>query len=174
MEEITAKKGDYKISASDLLAITVYQDKEMNREVRVSQNGDISFPLAGEVQVGGHSTIEAEQILSEKLKEYLVNPQVSIFIKEYGNKSVFVLGQVNKPGSYALPTESKMTVLEAVSLAGGFTPIAAPDRTKVIRKSGGKSESIRVEVSAITRFGQKDKDVVLQPNDIVYVPQSFF
>jgi polysaccharide export outer membrane protein len=117
---------------------------------------------------------EAEALLSEKLKEYVINPQVTLFIKEYGNKKIFLLGEVTKPGSYELPAESKLTVLEAVTMAGGFTPIAAPDRTKVIRTVDGKSQSFMIVVSDITKRGEKQKDIALEPNDVVYVPQSFF
>jgi len=175
LQQIQSKKVDYKIGGADLLDITVYQQNDLDRKLRVSQKGEISFPLVGVVKVGGLSISEAESALSERLKEYLKSPQVTIFIREYGNKKVFVLGEVAKPGSYELPTESKLTVLEAVSLAGGFTPIAAPDRTKVIRNSAeGKSQSFEIEVSAITKRGEKSKDMALEPNDVIYVPQSFF
>ena len=109
-----------------------------------------------------------------KLKDLVISPQVTIFINEYSNKKVFVLGEVKSHDSYELPTESKLTVLEAVSLAGGFTVIAAPDRTKVIRVVDGKNQSYIIEVSAITRRGEKEKDISLEPNDVIYVPQSFF
>jgi protein involved in polysaccharide export with SLBB domain len=174
LQQAGAEKADYKIGPSDLLDISVYQDKDMNRVVRVSQNGTVSFPLIGVVKVGGLSVIEAQDMLSDKLKDFIVSPQITVFIKEYGNKKVFILGQVSKPGSYELPTEAKLTVLEAVSLAGGFTNIAAPDRTKIIRNKGGKSTSFTIEVSAITKRGEKSKDLPLEPNDVVYVPQSFF
>lgn len=174
LSSIQHKEGDYKISAADLLDITVYGNKDLDRLVRVSQNGTISFPLIGAVTVGGLSVIDAERALSDRLKDYLIAPQVTIFIKEYGNKKVFVFGQVTKPGSYELPTEAKLTVLEAVSMAGGFTPIAAADRTRVIRNVNGKSATFTVEVSAITKHGEKEKDISLEPNDVIYVPQSFF
>lgn len=175
LQQIDVKKSDYTIAPADLLEISVYQDKEMDRKLRVSQNGTISFPLIGSVKVGGLSVIEAQDLLSQKLKEFIVSPQVTVFIKEYGNKKIFILGQVSKPGSYELPTEAKLTVLEAVSLAGGFTPIAASDRTKVIRTgSDGKSQSFQIEVSAITKRGEKNKDIALEPNDVVFIPQSFF
>ncbi|MEK7281672.1 MAG: polysaccharide biosynthesis/export family protein, partial [Chloroflexota bacterium] len=132
------------------------------------------LPLIGDVKVGGLSVSEAQDAISTKLKDFVVSPQVTIFIDEYGNKKVFVLGEVKTPGSYELPTESKLTVLEAVSLAGGFTPIAALDRTKVIRVVDGKNQSYIIEVSAITRRGEKERDIPLEPNDVIYVPQSFF
>jgi polysaccharide export outer membrane protein len=142
--------------------------------VRVSQDGDVSFPLAGTIKVGGLGVIEAENALAAKLGQYLVSPQVSFFIKEYGNKQIYVLGEVKKPGTYKIPVGSELTVLGAVSMAEGFTMIAAPDRTRVIRNVDGKNETITVEISAITQGGQKDKDISLLPNDIVYVPQSYF
>jgi polysaccharide export outer membrane protein len=174
VQQSQAKAQDYKLSGADLLEITVFGEKDMDRLSRVSQTGSISFPLVGEVKVGGLTVPEAEDAIARKLHEYLRAPQVTIFIKEYGNKKVFVFGQVQKPGAIELPTETSMTVLEAVSQAGGFTRIAAPDRTRVIRLVNGKSKTFTIEVSAITKGGQKDKDMELKPNDIVYVPESVF
>lgn len=174
LQQVQSKKVDYRISGADLLNITVFGEKDMDRQARVGQNGMISFPLVGTVKVGGLTVPEAEAALAGKLGDFLKNPQVTIFIKEYGNKKVFVFGQVTKPGAVELPTEMKMTVLEAISQAGGFTPIAAPDRTKVVRLVNGQSVSFVVEVSAITKRGEKQKDIALEPNDIVFVPESFF
>ncbi|MBI5246017.1 MAG: polysaccharide export protein [Elusimicrobia bacterium] len=174
MQQVSRSKTDYKISAADLISVTVYQDLEMNRKVRVNANGSISMPLIGEVKVGGMTLIEAQGSIEGKLAKFLVSPQVSLFIEEYGNKTVFVMGEVQRPGSLAIPTESRLTVLEAISTAGGFTPIAAQDRTRVLRTVNGVSVTYTIEVKAITQQGQKEKDLVLEPNDVIYVPQSFF
>ncbi|MDD5302941.1 MAG: polysaccharide export protein [Elusimicrobia bacterium] len=174
LKQVVASKADYRISAADLISVTVYQDLDMNRKVRVNANGAISMPLIGTVKVGGMTLIEAQATMEAKLAQYLVSPQVSLFIEEYGNKTVFVMGEVQKPGSYPIPTESRMTVLEAISTAGGFTPIAGQDRTRVLRNVNGVSVTYTIEVKAITQQGQKEKDLVLEPNDVIYVPQSFF
>jgi polysaccharide export outer membrane protein len=174
MQQVVRSKTDYRISAADLISITVYQDLEMNRKVRVNANGSISMPLIGEVKIGGMTLIEAQAALEGKLAKFLVSPQVSLFIEEYGNKTIFVMGEVQRPGSLPIPTESRLTVLEAISTAGGFTPIAAQDRTRVLRNVNGVSVSYTIEVKAITQLGQKEKDMVLEPNDVIYVPQSFF
>ncbi len=166
--------ADYRLGGADLLEIAVFGEKDLDRKVRVSQDGTITFPLAGSVHVGGLTTANAEAALAKRLSAYLRDPQVSIFIKEYGNKKVFVFGQVAKPGAIELPEETPLTVLGAVSQAQGFTPIAAPDRTRVIRMVDGKSQTFVIVVSDITQRGQKDKDMVLKPNDIVYVPESMF
>lgn len=170
-----ATKENYKIGPSDLIEITVFREDELNRTIRVNQDGEISFPLVGTIDVGGKSIIEAEKAIVSGLNDYLKQPQVTIFVKEYSAKQVYVLGEVKSPGAVPLPTESGLTVLEAISLAGGLTAIAAPDRTRVIRTGAdGKPQNFTVEVSAITKRGQKDKDLPLVPSDVVYVPQSFF
>lgn len=174
VQQAQVKKEDYRLSGGDLLEITVLGVKDMNRSARVGQTGAISYPLVGEVKVGGLTLPQAEVALADKLKDYLRDPQITLFIKEYGHKKAFVFGQVNKPGAIELPSETRMTVLEAVSQAEGFTRIAAPDRTRVIRLVDGKSRSFVIEVSAITQRGEKDKDMVLEPNDIVFVPESIF
>ncbi|MDX6769388.1 MAG: polysaccharide biosynthesis/export family protein [Elusimicrobiota bacterium] len=174
MMQVARSKTDYKISSADLVAVTVYQDPDMSRKVRVNSNGTAALPLIGAVKIGGLSLLDAQAVIETKLSKFLVNPQVSLFIEEYGNKLVFVMGEVQKPGSYPIPTEKSLTVLEAISTAGGFTPIAAQDRTKVLRNVGGASVTFTIEVKAITQGGQKDKDIVLEPNDVIYVPQSFF
>ena len=174
IQQIESKKSDYTISNADLINVSVLGEKDMDRQVRVSASGTITYPLIGSVKVGGLSTSQAEAEIAKKLNDYLRGAQVTVFIKEYGNKKVFVFGHVNKPGAIEIPTETKLTVLEAISQAGGFTPLAAPDRTRVVRMLNGVSQSFTIEVSAITKRGEKDKDIALEPNDIVFIPESYF
>lgn len=168
-------KENYKIGPSDLLEITVFREVELNRSIRVNQDGEISFPFIGTIKVGGKSVIEAEKTIAAGLSEYLKQPQVTIFVKEYSARQIYVLGEVKAPGAFPLPREASLTVLEAISIAGGFTPVAAQDRTRVIRTGeDGKPQNFIISVSAITKNGEKDKDMPLTPNDVVFVPQSFF
>ena len=165
---------NYKIQPGDLLEITVFKENDMNRTVRISGNGTITFPLAGNLKLADLSVPEAEALLAEKLSEFLVKPQVTALIKEYGNKQIYVLGEVKKPGSITMPAERRLTVLEAITLAGGFTDLASPDRTKVLRNANGQNQNIQVEISRITKLGDKSADIFLEPNDTVFIPQSFF
>lgn len=174
LEQVEKEKSSYKIGPADLLEITVYQEKDLDRKVRVSPEGSITLPLVGPVSVVGLGVADAEKAITERYRKYIVAPQILIFITEYGNKQVFVLGEVAKPGSYPLPTEARLSVLEVITLAGGFSQYAAVDRTRVIRKSRAGSRSIPVDVSAIMKGGDKSKDIALEPNDVVYVPESFF
>lgn len=165
---------NYKIQPGDLIEVTIFKEADMNRTARISGNGTITFPLAGNLKLSDLSVPDAEALLAEKLSEFLVKPQVTVLIKEYGNKQIYVLGEVKKPGSIQIPAERHLTVLEAITLAGGFTDLAAPDRTKVLRGAGNASQTIQVEVNRITKMGDKSADIPLEPNDTVYVPQSFF
>ena len=174
MQQVVRAKTDYRLAAADLISVTVYQDPDMNRKVRVNTNGTVALPLIGSVKIGGMTLVDAQASIENKLAQFLVSPQVSLFIEEYGNKTIFVMGEVQKPGSYPIPTESRMTVLEAISTGGGFTPIAAQDRVRVLRYVDGASVTYTINTKEITQQGLKEKDIALEPNDIVYVPQTFF
>ncbi len=174
VRDAAAPRSDYAMSPGDLISIVVYENAEMSRKVRVNANGMVFLPFAGKIKVGGKTPGEAQELIAKKLSVFVVNPQVSVFIEEYGNRRFFVMGEVQKPGSYPIPTETRITVLEAISEAGGFTPVAAQDRARVLRTVNGESVKYTIDVRSITREGQKDKDMVIEPNDVVYVPQSFF
>ena len=97
-----------------------------------------------------------------------------MLIKEYGNKTVYVLGQVKKPSAIEIPPEKSLTVLEAVTSVGGFTDIAATGKVRVLRMENGSQKTLDVDVTQITKQGNKSMDIALQPGDVVFVPQSMF
>ena len=164
----------YTLQPGDLVEIKVFQEENMGRVVRVDGNSKISFPLVGTLSVKDCSLEMAEARLVDRLKEYIKNPQVSILIKEYGNKTVYVLGQVKKPAAIQLPPEKSSTVLEAITSAGGFTDIANTSKVRVLRTENGKQTSLDVDVSQITKQGDKSLDIPLLPGDVIFVPQSMF
>lgn len=164
----------YTLQPGDLVEIKVFQEPDLNRTVRVDGNSRISFPMVGTLSVKDCSLETAEQRLVSKLKNYLKNPQVSILIKEYGNKTIYVLGQVKKPAAIQLPPEKSSTVLEAITSAGGFTDIANTSKVRVLRTENGKQTSLDVDVSQITKQGDKSLDITLMPGDVIFVPQSMF
>lgn len=161
---------DYLVGPDDVLNITIYREEELDRKVRISAEGYFSFPLIGQVKAGGLSVSTIKLVMEQMLKKYIKNPQVTIFIEEYS--TITVSGQVNKPGVYSLKGE--LTVLEAISLAGGFTKIAAKNAVKVFRTENEVQETIRVRVADINKRGDKLKDVTLKRGDIVFVPETLF
>lgn len=155
----------------DVFEVKVYDEKELSGIYRVSSAGSISFPLIGKVQVEGMTSTDAADLIQGRLGEkYLRNPQVSIFIKEYNSKKISVFGQVNKPGTFKY--EDAMSVTQAVSMAGGFTKMAAKDDTNITRIEEGEEKKYPVPVESIAQ-GQA-KNFYLQPGDIVYVPESIW
>ncbi|MCK4852233.1 MAG: polysaccharide biosynthesis/export family protein [Candidatus Omnitrophica bacterium] len=170
----TAVSGEYQIGPENVLLIEVYygRDENLSRKVRVSSKGLITFPLLGEVRVNGLTVSELENKVTDLLeKDYLVNPQVSVFIEEYS--TVSILGQIKEPGSY--PIKGRMSVIELISQAGGFTKIAAVNDVKIIRTNpDGSKVTIRVKAGDIINRGKQDDDVQMNPGDIVTVAESFF
>lgn len=166
--------SNYVLQSGDIVEIKVFMEPNMDRVLRISSNGTVTYPLVGNVKIGGYCVSDAEQQLAERLKYYIKNPQVSMLIKEYSNKMVYVLGQVKKPSQLSIPPEKTMTVLEAITSVGGFTDIANTSKIKVLRMEKGKQKSIDVDVNAITKQGKKSLDVELMPGDVIFVPQSMF
>ncbi len=173
IEQVRASAA-YVLQPGDLLEIQVFMEEDMARTLRVSGSGAITFPLAGNIRVAGYTVAEAEVRLSEALKTYLKNPQVSILIKEYGNKTVYVLGQVKEPAAIEIPPEKPLTVLEAITSVGGFTDIANTSRVRVLRMENGIQKALDVDVTQITKQGNKNMDIPLLPGDVIFVPQSMF
>ena len=97
-----------------------------------------------------------------------------MLIQEYGNKTVYVLGQVKEPAAIEIPPEKPLTVLEAITSVGGFTDIANTSRVRVLRMENGVQKALDVDVSQITKQGSKNLDIPLLPGDVVFVPQSMF
>ncbi|NQT32760.1 MAG: polysaccharide biosynthesis/export family protein [Candidatus Omnitrophica bacterium] len=170
-----ANDGDYRLQPEDVLHISVYEQPDLDTRTRISSTGDIAFPLLGKLNIAGLTVIELKDKITELLeKDYLVNPQVQVFIEQYHVKQIAVLGAVNKPGKYDMFKERKTTVMEAIAMAEGFSEIADINGTRVIRTEGGREMTIPIKVTNITKKGRKDEDVTLEPGDIVFVPESFF
>jgi len=173
---IFAEEKAYRIGPENLLQIDVHYGKDgvISQKVRVSSKNLITFPLVGEVDVNGLTISELEKKLYTLLeRDYLVNPQVNVVIEEYS--TVSVMGEVKKPGSY--PIKGKLTAVEAISLAEGFTKIASPNKAKIIRTNpdGSKTE-IPVRLSDIMRGGRgrQKSNIDLQGGDVLVVPESLF
>ncbi len=161
---------DYQVGIGDLLEIEVYDEPDLTREVRVLTDGKISLPLLGSFQAARQTVQELQREITRLLGEkYLVDPQVTVFVKEFSQ--IFVFGEVKDPGGF--PLTGRMTVFEAITLAGGFTEVANPAKVKIIRTEEGQQVSFEVNIQNVTRnAGSDDKE--LRANDRVIVPRSFF
>ena len=167
--EVLPPNENYKIQPGDVLIISVLNEADFEKEVRVSANGTVLYPLIGEVAVKGLDILSVTQKITGLLNEYLVEPQVSIFIKQFSK--VFVYGDVINPGSFEL--SERMTLLQCISLAGGLKDRANPKKISIKRIVEGRVTSILVDITAITQKDHSDLDVNLEPGDVIIVPESF-
>jgi polysaccharide export outer membrane protein len=158
------------LAANDLLEVRVYQEADLSGVYRVDVAGHIDFPLCGKVQVGGLTASGAAEAITTCLKNgYVRRPQVSALVKEFNSKKVFVFGEVSKPGSFSY--EDGMTIIHAISQAGGLTRSAAKNSVNVTRVVEGKEVKLPVKVEDIV-IG-REKNFQLAPGDIIFVPESF-
>lgn len=161
-----------RIAPLDLLQVTVFEVADLTRAVRVSADGDISLPLVGLVRAAGATPRELEKALAEKLRTYMHEPHVAVVVTESATQPVYVLGEVNEPGAFTPGlSDSGMTLLRAVSLAGGFSRSAANSRTVVIR-TGPSGERVQIPVNLDHVLRGAAADFPLVPNDVVYVPKN--
>jgi protein involved in polysaccharide export with SLBB domain len=159
------------LGAGDVFEVRVFQEPELSGVYQVGPQGDIIFPLCKRVRVAGlDANSAAEAIRACLANGFMRDPQVSVLVKEYNSKKVFVFGEVQKPGTF--PYEDGMSVVQAVTIAGGFTKTAAQNSTSVTRRVGGTETKIKVTVQDIA-LG-KAPNFTLEPGDIVYVPESLF
>ena len=151
----------YRLGPHDVLALAVYGDPDMTKlEIQVDDQGGIDVPLLGDLNVVGKTVEEVENDITNRLKAgYLKDPKVHLYIVQYRN--YYVHGEAKAPGAY--PYQAGLTVMKAITHAGGFTNIAAKGRTKVIRMVSGKEERFSAEM-----------DALIQPDDIILIPESFF
>ncbi|WP_338868279.1 polysaccharide biosynthesis/export family protein [Myxococcus stipitatus] len=169
-EAAEARSGGGKLGPGDVVEVRVFQEPEHSGTWRLSPEGTIDYPLCGKVPLKGQTPSTAADSLRECLGRYVRRPQVSVLIREYNSQKVFVFGEVQKPGTF--PVDGEMSIVQAITLAGGFTKLAAKNTTLVTRVVDGQERKIRVPVEDIG-VG-REKNFLLQPGDIVFVPESFF
>jgi len=170
----TDVSSDYKLSASDIILVTVFQEKELSGEFRVSGNGEITFPLLLAVKVAGLTPAEAEKKIRDRLinEDFMVDPQVTIAVKEYKERTVAVYGKVQKPGNVKLSGEQPMTIIEAITAAGGFLPTAKESNIQVTRK--GVDKPFTFDMKDLRKITDPKQMFYLQPNDTIEVKERFF
>jgi polysaccharide export outer membrane protein len=162
-------RPEYRIGPSDLLSVTVFQTKDLDREVRVDNAGQVSLPLIGTVEAAGRTAHELEADLATRYgARYLQDPQISVFVKEFASQRVTVEGAVGKPGIY--PVSTRLTLLQAIALAEGLDDNASERNVIVFRTAQGRRQFARFDLEAI-RDGSND-DPEIQGEDVIVVDTS--
>lgn len=168
-EPISEAMAKVALGSEDVFEVRVYGEPQLSAEFRVSSNGEIDFPLVGRVPVDGKTPGEIAELIRAALQNgFIRDPYVSVLVKEYNSKKIFVLGEVNKPGTF--PYSTGMNVVEAVTLAGGFALTANPDYVVVTRKVDGKEMRIPVPVEKISKG--LAVNLSLKAGDIIFVADT--
>ena len=167
-----AVQADYILQPYDLVQIVVFQEPDLGRDVRLSQESTINLPLIGTVDLTGKTVRTAQETIRRLYdRDYLVNPQVNITVKEYAKQEVNVLGSVNTPGAVSIPPEQPLKLLDAITRAGGFTRLADRKRIKLTRlTSDGKTSTSVINADDIIQSNTADS-WVLSKGDVIYVPE---
>ena len=166
--ETIASSDQYVIGPEDVLYINVWREEALTRAVPVRADGRISLPLVDEVQAAGLTPLQLKQSLTEKLKNFIDNPSVSVVVTEANSFKVFVTGEVRTPGVYRLRSET--TLLQIIPMAGGFTDWANQKKILIVRKESGKERRITVNYKKILEGEDLSSNVLLKPGDTIVVP----
>ncbi len=165
---------DMSLGPGDVIIIDVFNEPLLaNKTFQVATDGTIDYPLIERITVAGMNPEAVATLITQMLVsgEFLKKPQVSVLVKEFHSKNIHVLGEVNKPGTFSF-TDS-MSIVEAITLAGGFTPLAKENKVSITRKAGDDKEIVFV-VDMKLIISNKADNVQLQAGDIVYVPERIF
>lgn len=162
------KESYYKIGVNDVLGIFVKDETALTQDMVVMPDGRIIFPMIGEIMAQGHSAIDLKDTITEKLKEFIKNPVVTVMVRQSNSRRIYTIGNVGRPGPY--PLEADMTVLQALSVAGGFTEWADRKYIMVVRRANGKETMLRFNYQDFIAGKNLENNMMLVPGDTIVVP----
>ena len=169
--------GDYILQPQDILRVQVFQEDDINKqgEVSISQEHTIVLPLIKTINLKGKTVRQAEELIRDLYnKDFLVNPNVTVSVLKYAERSVNVIGQVNTAGRVPFPPEGRLTIVDAITLAGGQNRLADLKRVKLTRKNaGGDALTQEINVDILMKGGGGEA-IQLEKGDVVFVPERTF
>lgn len=158
----------YRIGPNDILHIYVWKEPDLTRDVTVMADGRITFPLIGEIMASGKTVAQLKEIITEKLKKYVTAPEVTVIVNESRSRTIYTIGKLARPGPYSLVPG--MTVLQALSTAGGFTEWADTKNIIIVRRQEGKEVQLHFNYKEYIEGKNVKQNILLKPNDTIVVP----
>ena len=165
--EVVADSDNYIIGPEDVLYIHVWKEETLTRNVTVRMDGKISIPLVNDIQTAGLTPLQLKEILTQRLKEFIGTPNVSVVVMEANSFKIYISGQIRTPGVYRLRSETN--IAQIISMAGGFTEWANQKKIIIIRKENGKEKRITVNYQKITK-GDFSSNIILKAGDTIIIP----
>lgn len=167
-------REEYYIEISDVLGIDVWRVPDLTRDVMVRPDGRISLPIVGDIDAAGLTLTQLRDTLAKKFSEYVMNPQVSISVRQFGGRKFIAMGEVRGPGVYRF--QQDISLLEAIALTGGFMPGAKKGRVMIIRGDIRKDPQVKIinaNMENLLKKGMLTENIEVKPNDIIYVTKDF-
>jgi|SRR5277367_1481836 len=164
-----AHDDSFVIGNDDVLSINVWKEPDVSRSIPVRSDGRISLPLVGEVQAAGRTPLQLEHEITDKLRTYIAEPEVTVMVQQINSEKFNILGQVAKPGSYSLTHET--TILDAIANAGGFRDFAKQKGIYILRRnSSGGDSRIAFNYKEVIKGKHPEQNIKLEPRDTIVVP----
>ena len=165
----TVSPDSYIIGAEDVLSVNVWKEPEMSRTIPVRPDGMISLPLIGEIKAVGYTPVQLQDIIAESMKKMISDPQVTVIVEKIGSLNFNIVGEVARPGYF--PLTRRMTVLDAIAMAGGFKDFAKTKRVYVLRTTAnGTQERLPFNYKDVIKGKNQQQNIELQPRDTIVVP----
>ncbi len=166
--EVPADSASYVIGSEDILYIHIWNEQHLSRTVPVRIDGKISLPLVDEIQAAGLTPLQLKESLTQRLKDFVDNPNVSVMVMEAKSFKVYISGQVRSPGVYNLKSETNL--LQFIIMAGGFTDWANQKKILIIRKENGKEKRMTINYKKIVKGDDPSSNIILKAGDTIIVP----
>jgi polysaccharide export outer membrane protein len=169
-DDMQSQKADdsYIIGPGDVLDISQWRDDALMRQVVVLADGRISFPLVGEIMAAGKTVAQLKKDIADKLADYVPDAVISIEVKQSNSMVIYVTGRVNNPNRF--PVNANVTVLQAVSTAGGLNPFAKRNKIKIFRQEGDKTKVFLFKYDEVVDGKNLDQNITLTRGDVIVVP----
>lgn len=168
VQPAAAMNSPYVIGAEDVLNISVWKEPDITRTVPVRPDGKISLPLLNDVQAAGLTPMQLSAVITKRLKKYLTDPQVTVIVTQINSRRYYIMGDVNRAGAY--PLLPNMTILQALSGAGGFTPFAKLSDIYLLRTENGRQEKLPFNYKDVIKGHHTNENRTLRPGDTIIVP----
>jgi polysaccharide export outer membrane protein len=159
---------EYTIGPNDHLQVFVWKEPDLTRDITVMADGRITFPLIGETMAAGKTVNDLKKIITDKLKKYVTAPEVTVIVVQSLSRQIYTIGKLTRPGPY--PLAPNMTVLQALSAAGGFAEWADTKNIMIVRNEKGKEVQLLFNYKEFVAGKHLKENILLRPNDTIVVP----
>ena len=158
----------YQVKPGDVLSVSVWREQDLQGEVLVTPEGEVSLPLAGVIDANNKTVGELKKEIADRLERFIPDPEVSVAVREIRGNAVYVVGKVARPGQFLLL--SPLDVMQVLALAGGTTTYAKIDDIKILRRSGGELSAMPFAYSDVADGKHLEQNILLESGDVVVVP----